>query len=326
MTIHRSRLSRNQPSSLGSRLHPLIGLLVLTAASLGGCGGSPQATSFLGEKLYAPPLEQDVRREREAELAEALASWRATPESEAAIIWLGRRYAYLGAYDKAIDTFTDGLDVHPESYRLLRHRGHRFITTRRLDDAVADLERAASLAAGVPDTVEPDGLPNARNLPRSTTHTNIFYHLALARYLQGRYAQAANAWQRCVELSSNDDMDVAARYWLFIARTRQGDADKARAALDPISEDMDVIENGTYHRLLLLFKGALATNEVFKPDGDEAIQSATAAYGIAIWHELQGDDEARDAVIDAILAGKAWSAFGFIAAEADRARERAVAD
>ncbi len=55
---------------------------------------------------------------------------------------------------------------------------------REFDRAIQDFEKAATLIEGTEDKIEPDGLPNAQNIPVSTLHTNIWYHLGLAYYLQ----------------------------------------------------------------------------------------------------------------------------------------------
>ena len=101
------------------------------------------------------------------------------------MIWLGRRTAYLWRYEEAIEIYTRGLTAHPDDPRLWRHRGHRYISTRRFDLAVRDLEQAARLAAANPDRIEPDGLPNSYGIPTGTMRFNIYYHLGLATSSEG---------------------------------------------------------------------------------------------------------------------------------------------
>src|SRR5687768_12154893 len=101
-------------------------------------------------------MSPEARRAAEAKLAEARAAYEKNPGDADALIWLGRRTAYLGHFDEAIRLYTVGIRKHPRDARLYRHRGHRYITTRRLREAVADLERAARLVRGRPDEVEPD--------------------------------------------------------------------------------------------------------------------------------------------------------------------------
>lgn len=309
-----------------------IGLLALTL-NLAGCSPpaatsetlaqmDAEAISLLGRALNRPALPETIRRERQAQLDAAQAERRADPDSEGRIIWVGRRLAYLGRYQDAIAVFTEGLAQHPHSAKLRRHRGHRYITLRRLEAAIRDLTEAAALIEGRPDEVEPDGLPNALGRPTSTLHTNVFYHLALAHYLQGEFGVAAEHWASCHAAATNDDMRCAAAYWRFLALSRLGRAEEAASVLEPIHGAMSIIENHAYHQLLLLFKGAIEPDavEVGSDHLGPGINDATTAYGLAMWHELRGD-EAEACRRKRLLANSdAWAAFGVIAAEADLAR------
>lgn len=278
-----------------------------------------EAISLLGQPLRRPALADDVRAEREANLRAAEAALVADPEDEERIVWLGRRQAYLGRYGEAIDTFTDGLALHPQSHVLRRHRGHRYLTVRRLDAAVTDLERASVLIAERPDVVEADGLPNALGIPTSTSHSNVWYHLGLARYVRGEFDQARIAYEQCMLFSNNPDMRVATSYWLYRTLRRLGRDAEARALLEPITPDLEIIENHAYHQALLLERGDLTLDEVLDENEPDAIQSATLAYGIARWHIEHGRIEEGRAMLETIVAGEAWPAFGHLAAEADLA-------
>ncbi|MHC5115429.1 MAG: tetratricopeptide repeat protein [Planctomycetota bacterium] len=304
-------------------------LVVLGVVTIAGCASpppsdrDPEAVSLLGQPLYPMAMTDETRADREAKLDDARRAYAADPEDENAIIWLGRRTAYLGRYRDAVAIFTQGLETHPRSHKLRRHRGHRYITLRRLDDAVEDLSAAARLIKGVDDEVEPDGLPNARNMPTSSSHTNIYYHLGLAHYLQGDFEASAEAYRRCAGFSRNPDMLCAATYWLYLSLRRLDQHDVARRVLTPITADLDVIENHGYHQLLLLFKGDLTIDEVTggeAPPVGRAIEDATVAYGVAMWRVLDGNAEKPAKLFQEIIAGDAWPAFGFIAAEAELAR------
>ena len=140
---------------------------VLLATALVGCGAPPappadpldtaalepiEATSLLRKPLRRPALPDEVRRRLEENLSRARARHDEAPGEEETVIWLGRRLAYLGRHGEAVEVFSGGIAAHPESYKLLRHRGHRHVTLRRLDDAIADLSRAAELAADRPES------------------------------------------------------------------------------------------------------------------------------------------------------------------------------
>lgn len=278
-----------------------------------------EGRSLLGEALYPPELPPEMQADRTEKLAMAREIYEQAPEDVEAIIWVGRRTAYLGRYREAIGIYTSGIELHPEDARLYRHRGHRFISVRELDRAISDLERAASIIKGTKDVVEPDGLPNDRNIPTSTLHTNIWYHLGLAYYLQGRFEEAARAYASCREASKNPDMLSATVNWEWHALMRLDRTDKARAALDLIHADMDIIENEGYLRLCLLYKGELAPDDLLTGDEDP-LQNATLGYGLSNWYLVTGHSEKAETAWTTILKGPQWAAFGFIAAEAELAR------
>src|SRR5688500_17438310 len=140
-----------------------------------------EATSLLGQPLSRPVLPEETRRRYEEALAEARLRSSADPGDADAMIWLGRRTAYLGRHRDAIEIYTRGIQRHPRDARFFRHRGHRYITIRDFDRAIDDLERAASIVSGREDEIEPDGIPNARNTPTSTLQANIWDHLGLDR-------------------------------------------------------------------------------------------------------------------------------------------------
>ncbi len=289
-----------------------------------GGGRQPQAVSLLGQPLYAPALAEDVRAKREEQLYEAQITYDRDPHDEEAIIWLGRRQAYLGEYRAAIDTFSNGLAIDAASYKLLRHRGHRYITVREFDSAIDDLSGAAAIieAGAIADEVEPDGQPNDRNIPTSTSHTNIYYHLGLALYLQGEFVDAAEAYRKCLEYSMNDDMRVAATYWLYLSLMRAGRSDEASAMLITITPSMEVIENDSYWQLLLVFKGEVMAESLTPGDGvggDVSIDLATIGYGLGVRELLHGNETTAEKRFREVVEKTNWAAFGHIAAEAELA-------
>ena len=318
------------------RLRPRLAVLLpCLALGLGACLGPREeaapapsegftertpAFSLLGRPLLYVPPSDAVQAGREAELAEARALWEADPRDEANIVWYGRRLAYLGRYQEAIEVYSAGLELHPDSPRLLRHRGHRYISLRRFAQARQDLRRAALLAAHLPYEIEPDGQPNEWNIPRTSLQGNIHYHLALAQYLDGDFAGAARDWRRCLEWGRNDDNVVSSSYWLYLSLRRLGLDREAAAAVEPVSEDMDILENHGYQRLCLLFRGDLSLEELMAREESDGIQSATLRYGLASWHLLNGERERAAEMLLQIVSEDSWSAFGHIAAEADLAR------
>ncbi len=280
----------------------------------------PQLVSSLKGPLDPPLVTAENRVVLENNLADALHCLHLRPQGEMEIVWVGRRLAYPGRYREAVEVFSQGLRIHPGSPRLLRHRGHRYITLREFDKAIEDLAKAAEKVEGSPDEIEPDGSPNPANVPRSTLKTNIYYHLGLAHYLKGELDLAWGAYQKCLELSRvNDDMLCASTHWAYMTLCRLGRRADADALLSPIHENMEILENHAYHRLLMMYK----TGEIppqWRNLEEDSLEIVTAGYGIGNWLLCAGRVEEAQAVFTRLLSGNSWPAFGYISAENDLMR------
>ena len=273
-------------------------------------------------KTVAPVLSENARRIYAEKLAEARADFAKNPSSADALIWLGRRTAYPGNYLEAIKIFSEGIAKFPKDARLYRHRGHRYLTLRCFDDAIKDFETAARLVKGKADEIEPDGLPNARNLPTSTLQTNIFYHLGLAYYLKGDFRNALKAYRTCEKLSKNPDMLVATKHWLYMTLRRHGKTREAAKAVADVNDNLDIIENDDYYKLVKLYQGKIKAEDLLKELGSEAnsLSNASLGYGLGNWFLYNGEREKAEKIFRQITAGDQWASFGFIAAEAELRR------
>jgi tetratricopeptide (TPR) repeat protein len=280
----------------------------------------PEAKSLFGRAFFAPPLSDEKAREYTDKLHAAQRQASANPADAEALIWVGRRTAYLGRFRDAIAVFTSGIERWPDNPRLYRHRGHRYITLRQFDAAIADLEKAAALIRDLPDEVEPDGLPNKYNIPTSTLHSNIWYHLGLAYYLKGDFENARRCYVECMKFSTNDDMICATTDWLYMTLRRLGREAEARAVLEPIRADMRVLENVAYHDRLMLYKGERTPESLLAAQSDDPVEIATHGYGVGNWYFCNGEIETAKEIFQKVLASPQWNAFGYIAAEADLAR------
>ena len=304
---------------------PLVTLFVVPVLALvpacAGPGGPVEATSLLGRELVQPSFDTERAAELEANLSAARAELEAEPDSELAEIWVGRRLAYLGRYREAVEHYSSALERHPGSYRLLRHRGHRWITLRRFDKAVADLQRAAELARGLPDEIEPDGAPNPSGIPTSSTWFNIQYHLGLARYLRGEYAPALEAWRSSLDSPlTNDDKLVASTHWQWNCLQRLGRVEEAQALVKSVSRELKILENQAYADAVALYRDPSPADGPPAPDLAEDPSAAAYAYGHASWLRARGEVQASDELLRAIVDNTMWAAFGHIAAEVELAR------
>jgi tetratricopeptide (TPR) repeat protein len=285
-----------------------------------------EAISLLGDTLRELPLSPETRSLYERQLAEARAAYDHAPTDVDSIIWLGRRLAYLGRFREAIAVYSRGIDLYPDDPRLYRHRGHRYISVREFNNAIVDLERAARLAELRPDEIEPDGQPNARNMPLGSLRSNIYYHLGLAYYLKGEFARAIPIYRRELQDALNDDRRVSAGNWYYMCLRRLGRAIEAAQFLRRYSRDMDVVENRAYYRLMLMYKGEIPADSLANTslaDG-ASVTDVTTAYGVANWHLYNGRRDEAERLFRRILETGQWGAFGYIAAEAELARMRGI--
>ncbi len=306
------------------------------SALLGGCGGQatspppqdraakatamPNEVISLSGRPLLPPSPIPDQEKLETELAAARAAFESAPDDPDALIWVARRLGYLWRYREAVALLGEGIARWPDNPKLYRHRGHRRITLRDFPGAEADLERAAMLMAGRPNEIEPDGRPNAAGIPRTSLLYNIHYHLGLARYLQDDDDAALAAFADARAVADNDDEVVAVTDWTWMALMRAGAREEAAGLLQAIRPDMELLENDSYHRRLLMYKGVLAPGSLFNPEHADPTDLATQGYGVGNYYLVHGDPARAKAVFEQILTGTGWNTFGYIAAEADLQR------
>ena len=276
-----------------------------------------QAYAMDGTALYATDRSEEATASLNAKLEEAQNNFD-DDRSEMNTIWLGRRWAYLTDYNKAIEVFSNGIERFPNSYKLYRHRGHRYISTRQFEKAESDYKKAYELMPKDKIEVEPDGAPNSMNIPLSNTQFNILYHYGLSLYLQGKFDEAAEIYRECLKYSVNDDLLVATTDWLYMSLMRQGKTEEAMAALEPINAEMEIIENDSYFKRIQMYKGELAKEELLRTDQvDAALSLATQGYGMANWYLYNGDTAMAKEIFQKVIETGNWPAFGYVATEVD---------
>lgn len=257
----------------------------------------PEITSLLGVQFSSQP---DAKGEVKA-AAEKLAT---DPKNIDLLIALGRAQANLWRYQDAIATYTRGITLAPTNAILYRHRGHRYISTRQFDKAIADMERAAKL---------------------NDHDFDIWYHLGLAHYLKGNYNKAIKAYEQCravAEKEGKDDSIIAVSDWLYMTYRRARKNTEAAKVLERITPNMKVKENQSYFDRLLFYKGLKQEAEIFNLEKATDLEIATVGYGLGNWHGYNGNRAKAEEYFRKITSGKYWPAFGFIAAEAELARKR----
>lgn len=302
------------------KIFSAILFMTISCFSLGNAQQLPdgaEALSLNGTPLYMPEATNEKILDN---LSYTRVRYMDYPMDPDRVVWYGRRLSYAGKFRQAIKIFSEGIIDSPNDARFYRHRGHRYITVREFDKAIADLEKAATLIKGKENVVEQDGAPNEFNIPLSTLHGNIYYHLGLAYYLKQDFENALRVYDMDFEIARNDDNHVSIAHWRYMIRRRMGEShEDAKEVLQLINKDMNILENHSYHKLDLLYKGELTEAEVSENIDLENSGDSAVAYGLANWHYYNGDIDKARQMMEIMMTAKAWGPFGYIAAEADLA-------
>ena len=124
-------------------------------------------------------------------------------------------------------------------------------------------------------------------------------------------------------------MGWAPCFWLYLPLRRLGRDNDARRVLDPITPDLQIIENFAYRDLLLLFKGEIGPQQVLSGNAEpgpvgQRIDDATRGYGVGAWHLVNGRRMEAMEIFREVVRDTGRAAFGHLAAEAELARIRAA--
>lgn len=272
------------------------------------------------------------------------------PSSQDRHIIAARLKGYLNKPQEAIDLLTRALDEEPGSARLLRFRGHRRISVRDFDGAIADLEAAAAQLPGLPDEfelyqkdVEPDafalilgateiqdhhptvdsleGDPDAERY-MTTLHSAVWYHLGVARYLDGQLSAALDPFIKAFETASHYESQVASLDWSYMILRRLGHDNRAAELLGEFAALVDGYDEQAagYHSRMELYSGVRDADELRASILDDPIQVATVGYGLGNWYLYNGEPEKAETTFDDVLASSARYAFAYLAAQSEKER------
>jgi len=266
-----------------------------------------ETITVLGDTLHSPEIKDGKSFDQ---FKSAKTTYFDDQTNAEALIWYGRRTAYLGYFQEAIKLFTLGIKNHPNDARFYRHRGHRYISTRQYDKAISDFKKAVLLIDGKEDQSEPDGLPNPKNIPLSTLHGNIWYHLGLAYYLKNDMENALNSFNNRSVTHKYDDNIVSGGHWLYMINRKLDKIGEANTVVNKVHKDMDIIENMSYHQSCLFYKGELQESEMKMDE--------VALYTLGNWYVYEKNDtiKAKEYYQNLLEKGNPYS-FAYIAGESD---------
>ncbi|HIH88515.1 TPA: hypothetical protein HA344_04805 [Candidatus Bathyarchaeota archaeon] len=294
---------------------------------------TPEAYSLLGEPLYPTPIklwlpkdpkEYDAKlRELQENREKATQEWRENSDDPEKLLWFARRTEIVGNFNEACAAYTEGIRRWPDDPRFPRFRGHRFALLRRLDLAVADLERASKLIEGRPDEPEVyvSGGKSRDKLGFSSFHWNVWYHLGFARFASGDFGGAVEAYRRCMDVCDVRESVVATTHWLYMPLIRLKRWGEAAKLLEGIEPNEKLVEVGDYYETLLMYKGATTPEALLKKAQSEGkARLMTRAHAIGNLYLARDEPKKAERVFREIHDTGEWSAGVHLLAEAELLR------
>ena len=232
-------------------------------------------------------------------IARAEAALAADPRNVERFIQLGVAQSGARQFREAIQTFTRGLAVAPNDPMLYRWRGHRYLSVRELDRAMADLTRGFQL---------------------DSTNYGVLYHLGIVRFVRGDFAGAADAFRRAQPRAPDAGELAGSTDWRWMSLMRAGRKADAEAMLARRPDSLPV--DNAYARRLKLYRGEVKPDDVFTPADTADVQVATLSYGLGNWYLVRGDSTRARQYFERAIQSGGWPGFGFIVSEAELRRLR----
>lgn len=274
----------------------------------------PEAISFSGQPLYAKPADSTAKAKSDSTISAVRSRMELTEED---YITIGRSLSTVGQFRKAVENYTEGLAKFPDSFKLLRYRGHRYINLRQLDNALADLNRAEELIRKEPPVYEID----AAGKPGASYQHQIWYHIGLYHFLKRDYAKGAAAFEKSLATAYAGTDKAGASDWLYNCYQRAGEKAKADSIARPFILTFDIDNKDyPYYRRLLLFNGVIQPAELVdenKPIGEMTLYEVTKLYGLANYYLYKGDTTKANSLYNKILESPEWAGFAYASAELD---------
>jgi tetratricopeptide (TPR) repeat protein len=230
-------------------------------------------------------------------IARAERALAAEPRNVQRFIQLGIAQAGARQMREAVQTFTRALAVAPNDPVLYRWRGHRNLSVRQFDAAMADLTRGYGL---------------------DSTIYGILYHLGVLRFVRGDFNAAADAFARAQPRAPDGGELAGATDWLWMSLQRAGRAAEAAAMLARRPDSLPA--TNAYVRRLRLYRGEIGPDAVITPADTGDVDVATLAFGLGNWYLVRGDTTRARREFARSIASGGWPAFGFIASEAELGR------
>lgn len=267
------------------------------ACALVGALSAPIAAQTV---QYRSPAGVEFRSQPDTgPVARAERALAADPANVQRFIALGIAQSGPRQMQEAVQTFTRALALAPNDPMLYRWRGHRNLSVRNFDAAMADLTRGYGL---------------------DSLNYGILYHLGVLRFVNGDFNGAADAFRRAQPRAPDAGELAGSTDWLWMSLQRAGRASEAAAMLARRPDSLAT--TAAYAKRLRLYRGELAPESLFAPSDTGDVDVATLSFGLGNWYLVKGDTARARAQFERSVKSGGWPAFGFIASERELARLR----
>ena len=247
---------------------------------------------------YRSPAGVEFRSQPDTgPVARAERALAADPRSVQRFIDLGIAQSGARQMQEAVQTFTRALALAPTDPMLYRWRGHRNLSVRNLDGAMADLTRGYGL---------------------DSLNYGILYHLGVLRFVRGDFNGAADAFRRAQPRAPDAGELAGSTDWLWMSLQRAGRASEAAAMLARRPDSLAT--TAAYAKRLRLYRGELTPETLFAPSDTGDVDVATLSFGLGNWYLVKGDTSRARTQFERSVRSGGWPAFGFIASERELAR------
>jgi tetratricopeptide (TPR) repeat protein len=291
-----------------------VSIVVFLAPAIGsGQSNQPQAYSLSGKPLFSSAPEPKALKKSDSTIQAIQAKGNL---SEDDFIEIGKQLVATARYKEAVENYSVGLSKFPNSFKILRHRGHRYLTLRKLDLVVADLLKARDLIKSQPDVWDFDAKGNKTD----TYQHQIEYHLGVYYFLKGSYKEAVAAFEKSLKEAHEGNEIAGTTDWLYNSYQRNGQKKVAQELLEAITPDFKADHEQAYFRRIMLYKGVIKPDELVDENASPEklnIQDVTKLYGLANWYQFQGNKEKAKELYARIIQSNSWPAFAFLAAETE---------
>lgn len=194
----------------------------------------------------------------EGDLETANVVFTSSPLKESSYSWRGRREGFMGNYAKAVDIFTQGMELFPDSYALYRYRGYHLVRNYQYEEGLSDLRKAEDLIDGLDVTPVQEGIPGKSNFSPSTFKRNIYFFIAQTSMATGDYPTVVDYMDKSVatnQLRDKDDFLVSTSFFKYMAMRKMGQHEQAIAMVKAIPNGLDIIDNHSYYDAIMYLKG-----------------------------------------------------------------------